>query len=132
MTKLMSFDDLMIKLKETSDENREIIEIEEDVANIIHCITKARIEQKMTQEQLAHLCGLKQSAIARMENLQVVPRLDTVIKIARKLGVRLSVSSVQVFAPTVVYNPVLCNSTEYNWKGATVNDFKTHLVAVQL
>ena len=50
-----------------------------------------RVKSGLTQRQLAEKCEIKQSAIARMESLQAIPRLDTMIKIARSLNVKIAV-----------------------------------------
>ncbi|MGF2713887.1 helix-turn-helix domain-containing protein [Bacillus cereus] len=50
-----------------------------------------RRELGLTQEQLAELSGLKQSAVARFESVTTdsFPRLDTVEKISKALGLKL-------------------------------------------
>lgn len=45
-----------------------------------------RMEQGITQAQLAERSGLKQSAIARIERGKVNPTLDTVLKLAAALN----------------------------------------------
>lgn len=48
-------------------------------------LVKARLSKKLTQNELAFRAGLKQSAIARIENQGSLPRLDTVYKIAEAM-----------------------------------------------
>ncbi|MBQ9932187.1 MAG: helix-turn-helix transcriptional regulator [Firmicutes bacterium] len=84
-----TFDKLWEDLKGDSDEARELLEVSESIALIINDIVRARINKGLSQRDLADLCGMKQSAIARMERLQVIPRLDTIIKIARKLDLKV-------------------------------------------
>lgn len=48
-------------------------------------LIKARLNKNLTQSELAYRTGLKQSAIARIENQGTLPRLDTVYKIAEAL-----------------------------------------------
>ncbi|TVX92553.1 helix-turn-helix domain-containing protein [Paenibacillus agilis] len=55
------------------------------VAKLIH----KRQELGLTQEKVAQMTGLKQSAIARIENARVVPKIDTIQIIAKALGLRL-------------------------------------------
>ncbi|HEX4774330.1 MAG TPA: helix-turn-helix transcriptional regulator [Candidatus Saccharimonadales bacterium] len=45
-----------------------------------------RLEQGMTQAQLARRSGLQQSAIARIENGTTSPTFDTLIKLTRALN----------------------------------------------
>jgi len=49
-------------------------------------LIRIRLDKNMTQEDLANKSGLKQSAIARIENNGTLPRIDTVVKIAEALG----------------------------------------------
>lgn len=49
-------------------------------------LIKARLNMNLTQSELACRAGLKQSAIARIENQGSLPRLDTVYKIADALN----------------------------------------------
>lgn len=49
-------------------------------------IKKARTNAKMTQKELAEKCGMADSAIRKYESGKVVPKLDTIAKIARAMG----------------------------------------------
>lgn len=48
-------------------------------------LLKARLDKNLTQAELAKRAGLRQSAIARIENQGTLPRIDTVYKIAKAL-----------------------------------------------
>lgn len=48
-------------------------------------IKKARTDAKMTQKELAEKCGMADSAIRKYESGKVVPKLDTIAKIARAM-----------------------------------------------
>ena len=63
--------------------------IAKKIANIISRLIVERNNQNLTQSELAERCGLKQSAIARMENLQVMPRIDTIVRVATCLNIDL-------------------------------------------
>lgn len=52
-------------------------------------LVKARLSKNLTQSQLAKIIGLNQSAIARIENQGVIPRIDTIVKIAKALEMEL-------------------------------------------
>ena len=55
-------------------------------------IINARIEQNMTQKQLAEKIGTKQSSSARLESGNYNPSYQFLQKIANALGKRLTVS----------------------------------------
>lgn len=65
--------------------------IEKKIEEIINKLIIARNKQNITQSELAMKCGLKQSSIARMERLSVVPRIDTIMKVAQCLNVDIMV-----------------------------------------
>lgn len=95
MADKLTFDALWNELKE-DDASKELLEVSENVATIINSIVAARINKGWTQRDLANICGIKQSAIARMERLQAIPRLDTVVKIARKLNMQICAEALPV------------------------------------
>ena len=49
-------------------------------------IKKARTDAKITQKELAEKCGMADSAIRKYESGKVTPKLDTIAKIARAMG----------------------------------------------
>ena len=49
-------------------------------------LKKARTDAKMTQKELAEKCGMADSAIRKYESGKVTPKLDTIAKIARAMG----------------------------------------------
>lgn len=52
-------------------------------------LAAARKEKKLTQKELGKLCGLPQSAIARIEKGEKSPSIATVTKVLTVLGKRL-------------------------------------------
>ena len=58
---------------------------------IIDYLIKRRQDKGWTQKELGNAICLTQSVIARFEAKKVVPRLDTVLKIARVLDCELKV-----------------------------------------
>lgn len=57
---------------------------------LITQLVNRRIELGLTQVELAKKAGLKQPAIARMESEVSIPRLDTLEKVAKALGLKLA------------------------------------------
>ncbi|MCR4418614.1 MAG: helix-turn-helix transcriptional regulator [Clostridia bacterium] len=64
-------------------------DLEYQVAGLL---VKLRAEAGLSQEELARRIGTTQSAIARMESGKVVPRLESLAKIAQACGKRLELS----------------------------------------
>lgn len=58
-------------------------------AELISAIVKRRNELGLSQRQLADKCGIHYVAIARLEKNGVVPRIDTLSKIIRPLGLKI-------------------------------------------
>ncbi len=57
---------------------------------VINLIVKRRKEIGISQTKLANRCGLPQSAVARIENHKLNPRLDTLVKILTILEVDIA------------------------------------------
>ena len=60
--------------------------------DLIRQIIKARMEQGMTQSELARLIGTKQSNISRLEGGDYNPSLQFLKRVARGLGKELHIS----------------------------------------
>ncbi len=54
----------------------------------------ARLELHMTQQQLAEVCGLPQSVIARFESGKSSPTLRTMQRIAKALNKKLTLKAI--------------------------------------
>ena len=76
--------------KESPEMAREIDEIEAK-AEIIAAIINQRHKMDISQRELAELCGIPHSSIARIESGKSTPNLSTLIKIFNKLGLQLAV-----------------------------------------
>ena len=69
------------------------IEEMETFATIVSKIIERRNELGYSQRDLAKLCGLPHSSVARIETYAVMPKVDTLIKIMIPLGLKLSAVS---------------------------------------
>jgi ribosome-binding protein aMBF1 (putative translation factor) len=58
---------------------------------IISSIIDARQAKGLSQQELAEITGIKQPAIARLENGHISPSVDTINKLLAPLGKRLAV-----------------------------------------
>ena len=55
-------------------------------------VTEQRQARRLSQRELAELCGTTQSAIARLESGARPPRLDTLLRVAAALDCQLEVT----------------------------------------
>ncbi len=74
-----------------SDAAEDINEIE-NISYIISAIISQRHELGISQRELASMCNMPQSSVARIESLRSTPNLDTLLKIFRQLGLNLTVT----------------------------------------
>lgn len=67
------------------------IPLDVSIDNIIDELVRRRKEKGITQEELGKSTNLTQSVIARFEAKKVIPKLDTVVKIAHALGCEIKI-----------------------------------------
>ena len=77
MKKYTNFDELFNDNEYVSQEEREQINFQVD---LIGKVIEARESQGLSQRDLAELSGIKQPAIARMESMKSIPKIDTLFK----------------------------------------------------
>ena len=70
---------------------KDISEVEQQ-ATIISAIIQQRKQLGISQRELASLCNIPQSSVARIESFQTTPNLSTLLKLMRPLGLQLTVS----------------------------------------
>lgn len=75
-----------------SEMSKDIDEIEE-----LSAIVSAMIEQRtalgLSQRELAAMCGIPQSSVARIESCKTTPNLGTLLNIFQHLGLQLVVTA---------------------------------------
>ncbi len=71
--------------------SRDLADIEEQ-AKIISAVIEQRNALGMSQRDLADICGIPQSSVARIESFQTTPNLATLLKLLRPLGLKLTIS----------------------------------------
>lgn len=67
------------------------IENIEELTTIVSSLIAKRTELGISQRELAAECGLPQSSVARIESFKTTPKLDTLLKIMRPLGLKLQI-----------------------------------------
>ena len=68
-------------------------------AAIMSKIIETRKQKGLSQHDLASITGMKQPAIARLENLKTVPTVDTLIEVLHPLGYTLEVVPIKESEP---------------------------------
>lgn len=77
--------------KVVPDAKRDIEEME-NIAAIVSKMVEKRNDLGITQRDLAAMCGIPQSSVARIESFRTTPNLDTLLKIMQPLGLKLVVA----------------------------------------
>jgi len=62
------------------------------ISKISADLIRLRLDENMTQTDLAEKSGLKQSAIARLESEEVLPKLSTLLKLAKALDANINLN----------------------------------------
>ncbi|MBE5754076.1 MAG: helix-turn-helix transcriptional regulator [Clostridiales bacterium] len=91
----MKWEDYKTQVKEQSKEDELFVNCSEKVAELVAKLIKVRINKGISQRDLAAMTGIKQSAIARTESLNAIPRIDTLIKIAEVLHQRIELIDIK-------------------------------------
>ncbi len=89
----MNWNEYKTEVKETDPIGKDIINEAEAEAEIISAIIKQRNALGLSQRDLASLCDIPQSSVARIESSKTTPKLSTIIKICNQLGLSLNVSA---------------------------------------
>ena len=67
----------------------------EEIAAIVSAMVEQRTALGLSQRDLAAMCGIPQSSVARIESCKTTPNLGTLLNIFQHLGLRLTVSQVK-------------------------------------
>ena len=90
----MNWDEYKAQAKQEDPAVKEIIEEAEAEARIITAIIKQRSELGLSRCDLAKLCSIPQSSVARIETGKTVPKISTLLNIMAKLGLTLTPSRI--------------------------------------
>ena len=91
--KMRTWEDYKKEAKDINPKVKQDIEEVEVLAKIVSAVIERRSELGITQRQLAEICGLPHSSVARIEACIVKPKVDTLIKIMIPLGLTLHVAT---------------------------------------
>ena len=88
----MNWNEYEEQVRQTDPIGKEILEEAETKASIISAIISRRTALGLSQRDLAELCDIPQSSVARIETSKTTPRLDTLLKLLSQLGLKLNVT----------------------------------------
>ncbi len=88
----MNWNEYKTQVKTTDPIGKKLIDEAEAEAEIISAIIRQRNALGLSQRDLASLCGIPQSSVARIESSKTTPKLNTIIKICNQLGLSLNIS----------------------------------------
>lgn len=92
---MRTWDDYKNYVKSIDEQAKEDLEIVENTAAIITAMIKQRNEMGISQRELATICGMPQSSVARIESHKTTPNLETIMKLLKPLGLRLAVAAIK-------------------------------------
>ena len=74
------------------------IEETDEIAAIVTAMIEQRNTLGLSQRDLAAMCGIPQSSVARIESCKTTPNLGTLLNIFQHLGLTLTVSQARPMA----------------------------------
>ena len=90
---LVTWADYKNHVRNTNPEIGKDIDEAEAISRIVGTMIERRHDLNLSQRELAALCGLPQSSVARIESGKSTPNLSTLLKIFRELGLSLVVEN---------------------------------------
>ncbi len=92
---MRTWNDYKEHVKATDPEGKKTMEEVETLSAIVKAIIEQRDAKGLSQRELAAMCGIPQSSVARIESFKTTPNLDTILKIMQPLGLTLTVQAVE-------------------------------------
>lgn len=93
---MRTWNDYKEHVKSVDPELKSDMEEIEVLSNIVGAMIEKRNSLGISQRELAAMCGVPQSSVARIESYRTTPNLDTLLKLFRPLGLSLTVSNVNL------------------------------------
>jgi len=91
---MKTWNDYKNHVKSLDDDSRAEMEAIEEMADIITAIIRQRNALGLSQRDVADMCGMPQSSVARIEACRTIPKMDTLLKIARSLGLKFTLDPI--------------------------------------
>lgn len=90
---MKTWNDYKEYVRETDTEAAKDLEEVEELSKIVKAMVEQRNALGLSQRELAAMCGIPQSSVARIESFRTIPNLDTLLKIFQQLGLKLKVTA---------------------------------------
>lgn len=91
---MKTWNDYKKHVKKNDSEIGKDIEDIENISAIVSAIIAKRNALGLSQRELAAMCDIPQSSVARIESFKTTPNLATLIKILRNLGLTLKIAQI--------------------------------------
>ena len=89
---MRNWDDYKKHVSAVDPEIAKDIKETEEIATIVSAMVDQRNKLGLTQRDLAVICGITQSSVARIESCKTTPNIGTLLNIFKHLGLTLTVS----------------------------------------
>ena len=89
---MRTWDDYKNHVNSVDPEMSKDLKETEEIAAIVSAMIEQRNALGLTQRDLAAMCGIPQSSVARIESCKSTPNLGTLLNIFQHLGLTLTVS----------------------------------------
>ena len=87
---MATWNDYKRHVRETNPEIGKDLDEAEAISKIVGTMIERRHDLDLSQRDLAELCGIPHSSVARIESGKTIPNLSTLLKIFRELGLSLA------------------------------------------
>lgn len=89
---MRTWNDYKKHVKSVDPEISKDMEEVESISAIVSAMVAQRTSLGLSQRDLATMCGIPQSSVARIESCKTTPNLGTLLNIFQHLGLQLTVS----------------------------------------
>ena len=89
---MKTWNDYKDYVKTTDPEAKQDLEEVETLSQIVSAMVVQRHTLGLSQRDLAEICGLPQSSVARIESFKTTPNLGTLLKIMNALKLKITIT----------------------------------------
>ena len=89
---MKTWNDYKDYVKATDPEAKQDLEEVETLSQMVSAMVVQRHTLGLSQRDLAEICGLPQSSVARIESFKTTPNLDTLLKIMNALKLKITIT----------------------------------------